>query len=72
MMIIVAESAVAFKAFVARSGLSVLAQMMVLRMGLAFMARHGRMSCSQAAVSVAAETVHRGELTRFLARPRWQ
>ncbi len=30
------------------------------------------MSCSQAAGSVASETVHRGELTRFLARPRWQ
>jgi hypothetical protein len=39
---------------------------------MAFMMRHGRMSCSQAAVSVATETIHRGELTRFLARPRWQ
>ena len=71
-MIIVTESAAAFKAFVAKSGLGGLAQLMVLRMGLAFMMRHGRMSCSQAAVSVAAETIHRGELTRFLARPRWQ
>jgi hypothetical protein len=71
-MIIVAESAAAFKAFVAKSGLNDLARLMVLRMGMAFMMRHGRMSCSQAAVSVAAETIHRGELTRFLARPRWQ
>jgi hypothetical protein len=30
------------------------------------------MSCSQAAVSVASDNMHRGELTRFLARPRWQ
>ena len=30
------------------------------------------MSCSQAAVSVASDNVHRGVLTRFLARPRWQ
>jgi len=71
-MIIVAESAAAFKTFVAKSGLGDLARLMVLRMGMAFMGRQGRMSCSQAAVSVAAETIHRGELTRFLARPRWQ
>ena len=71
-MIIVTESAAAFKTFVAKSGLGDLARFMVLRMGMAFMMRHGRMSCSQAAVSVAAETIHRGELTRFLARPRWQ
>lgn len=71
-MIIVAESAAAFKSFVAKSGLGELAQLMVLRMGMAFMFRHGRMSCSQAACSVASATIHRGELTRFLARPRWQ
>ena len=71
-MIIVAESAAAFKAFLAKSSLGDLARLMVLRMGVAFMMRHGRMSCSQAAVSVAAEAIHRGQLTRFLARPRWQ
>jgi hypothetical protein len=71
-MIIVPESAAAFKTFVAKSGLGDLARLMVLRMGMAFISRHGRMSCSQAAGSVAAETIHRGELTRFLARPRWQ
>lgn len=71
-MIIVAESAAAFKAFVGKSCLGDLARLMVLRMGLAFMMRRGRMSCSQAAGSVAAEAIHRGELTRFLARPRWQ
>jgi IS4 transposase len=30
------------------------------------------MSCSAAAGSVASIPIHRGELTRFLARPRWQ
>jgi len=30
------------------------------------------MSCSAAAGSIAAESIHRGELTRFMARPRWQ
>ena len=71
-MLIVSESAAALKGFVARSGLKPLAQAMVLRMVVAFLLHRGRMSCSQAAGSIASDTVHRGELTRFLARPRWQ
>lgn len=71
-MVIVSESAAALKGFLARTVLSGVARMMVLRMVLAFIGHRGRMSCSQAAVSVASENVHRGELTRFLARPRWQ
>jgi len=30
------------------------------------------MSCSRAAGRIASEPIHRGQLTRFLARPRWQ
>ena len=71
-MIIVMETASALKGFIAQTGLSKLAQMMLLRMVIAFAMHRGRMSCSQAAGSVASETIHRGELTRFLARPRWQ
>jgi hypothetical protein len=71
-MIIVSDSARSLKRFLEYTGLSALAQAMVLRMAVTFMVRHGRMSCSQAAGSVASEPVHRGELTRFLARPRWQ
>jgi hypothetical protein len=71
-MIIVSDSARSFKRFLAPTELSVLAQAMVLRMALTFMSHRGRMSCSQAAGSVASEAIHRGELTRFLARPRWQ
>jgi hypothetical protein len=71
-MVIVSESAAALKGFIARTGLSELARGMVLRMALAFVGHRGRMSCSQAAVSVASDNRHRGELTRFLARPRWQ
>ncbi len=41
-------------------------------MGLAFMLHRGRMSCSSAAGVIASESIHRGQLTRFLARPRWQ
>ena len=71
-MVIVSESVAALKGFVARTSLSELARGMVLRMVLAFVGHRGRMSCSQAAVSVASDNIHRGELTRFLARPRWQ
>lgn len=68
-MVIFSKSAVALKRFVAQSGLARSTQRMMLRLALAFIGRDGRMSCSQAAVSVASENVHRGELTRFLARP---
>jgi len=71
-MIIVMESASALKGFLAQSGLKKTAQSMVLRMVLAFILHRGRMSCSQAAGSIASDTVHRGELSRFLARPRWR
>jgi hypothetical protein len=71
-MVIVPESASALKGFLANTGLGKLAQKMVLRMVLAFILHRGRMSCSQAAGSIASDTVHRGELTRFLARPRWR
>lgn len=71
-MVIVSESAPALKGFLAQTGLKKLAQTMVLRMVLAFILHRGRMSCSQAAGSIASNTVHRGELTRFLARPRWR
>jgi Transposase DDE domain len=71
-MIIFSESASALKGFVAQSGLADSPRTMLLRMVLAFVGHRGRMSCSQATVSVASQTIHRGQLTRFLARPRWQ
>ena len=71
-MIIVRESAAAFKGWLAKTSLGALGLTMVMRMVLGFILHRGRMSCSQAAGSIAAESVHRGELTRFLARPRWQ
>ena len=71
-MIIVSESALSLKRFVAHTTLAKLAQAMVLKMMLAFMVHRGRMTCSQAAGSVASESIHRGQLTRFLARSRWQ
>jgi len=71
-MIIISESAASLKGFLAHTALGRVASQMVLRMVLAFILHRGRMSCSQAAGAVASDTVHRGELTRFLARPRWQ
>jgi hypothetical protein len=71
-MIIVSETACALKGFVAYTGLNDLARSMLLRVVLAFIMHRGRMSCSQAAVAIASNTIHRGELTRFMARPRWQ
>lgn len=71
-MIMVTDSAAGLKRFLQKTGLSMLARLMLFRMVVAFLSRRGRMSCSQAAVSIASEPIHRGELTRFLARPRWQ
>jgi len=45
---------------------------MVTRLVLAFILHRGRMSCSSAAGMIASEPMHRGQVTRFLARPRWQ
>lgn len=71
-MIIVTDSARSLKTFLSRTSLNELARSMVLRMVLTFIVHRGRMSCSQAAGAVASEAIHRGQLTRFLARPRWQ
>ena len=71
-MIIVSETARALKGFITLTGLNTLARTMLLRMVVAFIMHRGRMSCSAAAGSIAAESIHRGELTRFMARPRWQ
>ena len=71
-MVIFGESAAALKGFVGKTSLGELGQAIVLRMALAFIMHRGRMSCSEAGGSIASETFHRGQITRFLARPRWQ
>jgi len=71
-MIIVPESARRLKTFISHTSLGDLAQTMMLRMVLTFIMRRGRMSCSAAAGAIGSQPIHRGELTRFLARPRWQ
>ena len=71
-MIIVDNSAQSLKRFLAQTGCGELARGMMLRMVLGFIMPGRRMSCSYAAGIVACKPIHRGELTRFLARPRWQ
>ena len=71
-MIIVPQSANSLKTFIGKTGLSIFAQQMIMRMVLAFLMHRGRMSCSSAAGMVASEPVHRSQVTRFLARSRWQ
>ena len=71
-MVIVSESASALKTFLAQTNLRPLAKVMMMRLVLAFVMHRGRMSCSAAAGAIASEPIHRSELTRFLARPRWQ
>lgn len=71
-MVIVVDSARFLKRFLVPSGLKDLALEMSLRMVLAFTMHRGRMSCSAAAGMIASQPIHRGQLTRFLCRPRWQ
>lgn len=71
-MIMVTDSAKELKGFVKWTGLSQYAQSMVMRLVLAFILRRGRMSCSQAGGAIRTAAVHRCQITRFLARPRWQ
>jgi len=71
-MVIIPDSARTLKRLLEKTSLGDYARTMVLRMVLAFIEHCGRMSCSQAAGSIASESIHRGQLTRFLVRPRWQ
>ena len=71
-MIIFSDSARSLKRYLSFTVCNDFAQGMILLMVLGFILRRGRMSCLQAAGIIASEAVHRGELTRFLSRPRWQ
>jgi len=71
-MIMVTDSAKDIKRFLQCTQLSEFSRSMVMRLMLTFMVHRGRMSCSQAGGAVLTEPVHRSQITRFLARPRWQ
>ena len=71
-MIMVTDSTTELKRFLWWTPLNDFARLMVMRMVLAFILHRGRMSCSQAGGAIGTEPVHRCQITRFLARPRWQ
>lgn len=71
-MVIVDETADSLKRFLRLSGLTCTAQTMLLRMVLCFITHRGKMSCMQASSMIASDSVHRSQLTRFLARGRWK
>ncbi len=71
-MMMVADSAQDLKRFLRLTSLSDFTHLMVTRLVLTFILHRGRMSCSRAACAIRTEPVHRSQVTRFLARPRWQ
>lgn len=71
-MIMVADSAKDLKTFLGRTPLQGLALAMVMRLVVTFLLHRGRMCCSRAGGAIRTEPVHRSQVTRFLARPRWQ
>ncbi len=71
-MIMVTESVKNLKGYLKLTQLGDVACLMVLRLVLAFIQHRGRMSCSQAGGMIRGAPVHRGQITRFLPRPRWQ
>lgn len=71
-MLIVEDSAPILKRFLSQACLKPVARAMITRMVLSFIVHRGRMSCSAAAGVVASQAIHRGQLSRFLGRSRWQ
>lgn len=68
----VMDSVPKLKRFLSHFLLNDFARKMVMRLMLTFIMHRGRMSCSQAGGVVCTESVHRSQVTRFLARPRWR
>jgi hypothetical protein len=68
----VADLLPGFKRCLRGSRLSDTARLLVTRVVVAFVFHAGRMSCLQAAGAVRCEPRHRAQISRFLARPRWQ
>jgi hypothetical protein len=71
-MIMVADLVPGLKTWIAPLGLKESAQLLVIRVVVAFLLHTGRMSCLQAGGVVRCEARHRAQISRFLARPRWQ
>ena len=71
-MVMVADSVPGLKKWISTLGLTDSAQLLVIRMVVSFALHVGRMSCLRAAGVVRSEALHRAQISRFLARPRWR
>jgi hypothetical protein len=71
-MVMVADLLPGLKSFLRALDLKDSVEQMVMRMIIGFILHYGRMSCLQAAGTVRSEPRHRAQVSRFLARPRWQ
>ena len=71
-MIMVADAVPECKRFLKPAQVSESVKQMLLRMLAAFVLHSGRMSCLQAAGAIRSAPRHRAQVSRFLARPRWQ
>ena len=71
-MVIVADSLPGLKSWLAPLGLKDATRLLVIRVVVAFVLHAGRMSCLRAAGAVRSQSLHRAQISRFLARPRWR
>lgn len=71
-MAMMVDSTPKLKTFVRHGLLKETTLALVMRMVAAFISHSGRMSCTQAACSAAVHRVHKAQIVRFLARPRWR
>jgi len=71
-VVMVADLLPGFKRYLRGSRLNDAVKLLITRVVVAFVFHTGRMSCLQAAGAVRCEPRHRAQISRFLARPRWQ
>lgn len=71
-MIMVTDLLPGRKGFFKRISLPESTKLLAIRVIVAFVLHSGRMSCLAAAGSVRTKPVHRAQISRFLARPRWR
>jgi hypothetical protein len=71
-MIMVAESLPGLKRVAKQIPLTGTAWGLLSRIVVAFVLHSGRMSCLAAGGAIKSEPVHRAQISRFLARPRWR
>lgn len=68
-MTMIADLIPGLKRFLSQTGLRPTALRMTIRMVVAFMLHHGRMSCLQAAGAVRTDVRHRAQISRMFRRP---